>query len=153
MLSKNLRKFSLIILALVLTTAVSACVKKLQPSVNSNTNQSTNINQAEEIDQATQARLKEELALLFTDPFITSFTISRYMDEFTTGNAGVRDSSGFWWIAKKIDGTWKIIFQGQENVSCSILKKNEVPLKFHPYNCFNDSGSDEVLYSDYLKGN
>lgn len=124
----------------------------LQAGINSMVNENTDdLLVGPEIDSNIQVMLQKELAPLFVDPYITQFTVSRYlMDRFASGNASVKGSSGFGWIAKKNNGEWKFVLKSQEAPTCSVLREYDVPNTFYSGYCWEEDGHTKRVWGTDL---
>lgn len=66
-------------------------------------------------------------------------------DDFAMGSnnrylRGIYEPSGTRWIAAKVDGDWKLVFEGQDLPACTLVDRYKVPKEFYS-NCFEVNGS------------
>lgn len=69
--------------------------------------------------------------------------VSKINDQFATGSNnrylnGIYEPSGTTWIAAKVGGVWKLVFDSQDYPTCEAVDEYDVPRDFYK-NCYNAS--------------
>lgn len=69
--------------------------------------------------------------------------VSKINDEFATGSNnrylnGIYEPSGTTWIAAKVGGVWKLVFDSQDYPTCAAVDEYDVPRDFYK-NCYDSS--------------
>lgn len=84
---------------------------------------------------------QEELQKSFLDTFpyeknadgsIASFRVAGVEGDFASGSASPGGPGGYQWIAKNTDGTWGVVWEGQDFPLCSDMQMYEVPTSMYP---------------------
>lgn len=71
-------------------------------------------------------------------------TVSKASGRFAYGTVNVKDSGGGLWLAVQEDNNWKILWDGNGIIECSVLKGyTDTPASMVP-KCF-DSGTGKIL--------
>lgn len=76
--------------------------------------------------------------------------VSKINDTFATGSNnrylnGVYEPSGTTWIAAKVNGMWKLVFDSQDYPTCAVVDEYSVPRDFYK-NCY-DASTDSFRFN------
>lgn len=76
------------------------------------------------------------------------FRVSMVDNDFANGS--VSSIGGYQWIAKKTDGSWKIIWTGNDMPQCTDMEKYSVPTKMYP-SCYDPDSQTTISSPDYVQ--
>lgn len=95
-----------------------------------------------------QSVYKEALTQTKEEPLPLSFRVARVDGDFASGNA--YSMGGWQWIAKKIDGSWKTIWSGNDMPLCSDMEEYSVPTTMYP-SCYDPNTETTISSPDYVQ--
>lgn len=79
---------------------------------------------------------------------LLGFRVSKVVGSFASGN--VYSLGGYQWIAQKTDGSWKMIWSGNDMPLCSDMEKYSVPTTMYP-SCYDPDSETTISSPDYVQ--